>query len=53
MSDVTLAITGYQAYGDAVSWKNHYGGDMPQWVDLPLEIRAAWLAAALAVKGAS
>jgi hypothetical protein len=36
----------YQAYGDAVAWKNHRGEPMPKFDDLPREIAEAWQTAA-------
>lgn len=40
----------YEAYGNAVDWKNYTGKPMPKWADLPDKIRAAWQTAADAVK---
>jgi hypothetical protein len=44
-----LAEVAYQAYGDAVSWRNFIGAPMPTWQDLPDDTRTAWVAAAAAV----
>jgi hypothetical protein len=39
----------YEAYAAAVNYRNYQGGMMPQWLELPEEIRNAWREAAHAV----
>ena len=36
---------GYEAYGDSTDWKNFQNNPMPQWDELPENIRQAWCAA--------
>lgn len=43
----------YQAYGEAVAWKNYRGDPMPRWADLPEAIRLAWKAAAEAASSSA
>jgi len=45
-----LAKEAYQAYGDAVEWKNYQGLPMPRWEHLTDPIRNAWIASATYVK---
>lgn len=45
----SLGQIGYEAYGDAVQWKNHQGNPMPEWDALPDVIRLAWHACVNAV----
>lgn len=41
------AMTMYAAYGESVGWKNFSGGPMmPDWIELPRRIKAAWCFAA-------
>jgi hypothetical protein len=49
MTSEDLAITAYQAYGDAVEWKNFRGEPMPRFDELPDRIRLAWQKACEAV----
>jgi hypothetical protein len=44
-----VARAGYEAYGEWTEWKTHDGRDMPDWDDLPVTTRMAWVAAAGAV----
>jgi hypothetical protein len=44
-----LAKIAYEAYGKATGGKNYLGLPMPEWDELPQEIRDAWDAAAGAV----
>lgn len=45
MADVDeLAADAYRAYGQATGGLNHRGEPMPEWGELPAEIRAAWRA---------
>lgn len=46
---VVSGEVGYQAYGDAVDWKNYLGRPIPAWRDLPEPIRGAWDRAAYAI----
>ena len=39
----------YKAYGDKADWKNFRGDPMPEWGDLPENIRTYWQAAAVQV----
>ncbi len=43
---VELAKLAYNAYGDAVDFKNYQGLPMPSWDDLGDAIQGAWVAAA-------
>lgn len=45
----TLARRAYQAYGEAVGWRNYRGDPMPAFDDLGDPIQGAWRAAASAV----
>jgi hypothetical protein len=47
-----LARVGYAAYGETVAWKNYQGHPMPEWDQLPTQIRDAWRAAAAAIESA-
>ena len=38
----TLAQIAYEAYGDVTGHLNHVGLPMPEWADLPAQIKAAW-----------
>lgn len=40
-----LARTAYEAYADDSEWKNYQGNSMPQWHELPEDIRQHWRAA--------
>jgi len=44
-----LAKIGYEAYGGAAEWKNYLGKPMPQWHELPENIRAYWRVATAAI----
>jgi hypothetical protein len=46
---LVLAQTGYDAYGKFREWKTYDGKPMLQWDELPLEIKMAWIAAAVAI----
>jgi len=46
MEIMNLACDMYQAYGNKANWKNHQGEPMPQWSELPENIRSYWGAAA-------
>jgi hypothetical protein len=43
-----LAEAAYRAYGEVTGFKNHQGGPMPDFGDLPGLIQQAWEAAAVA-----
>lgn len=45
---MTLAEAAYEAYGEAVGWKNFRGDAMPEWHELPEVIQDAWSEAAAA-----
>lgn len=45
-----LAQQAYEAYGDAVEWKNHQGNPMPPWADLGDSVQSGWIAAAQKTK---
>lgn len=47
--DLTLAKLAYAAYGLSTDNKNYQGAEMPAWDDLTAPIKAAWLAAVVAV----
>ncbi|MFG1846786.1 hypothetical protein [Micromonospora carbonacea] len=47
---VELAQVAYQAYGEAVGFKNYRGDPMPVWDDLGDTIQQAWTGAAEAVR---
>lgn len=38
----------YKVYGDSAGWKNFSGNDMPDWSELPEEIKTHWRAVAIA-----
>ncbi len=40
-----LARVAYEAYAADSDWKNYQGNPMPQWQDLPENIRQHWRAA--------
>jgi len=40
-----LATNAYHAYGDKAGWKNYQGKEMPQWKELPDNIKVYWEAA--------
>jgi hypothetical protein len=40
----------YQAYGVVVDFLNFRGDPMPEWGDLPVKIKAAWVNAAMGVR---
>lgn len=44
-----MAEVAYRAYGDRAEWKNHLGRPMPQWAELPENIRSYWGSAVSAV----
>lgn len=45
-----LGEIAYDAYGDSRGWVVFSGAPMPKWEDQSPELRAAWSAAAEAVK---
>lgn len=45
----TLGRVAYQAYADDAGWKAFNGDMLPNWEDLPSEIRQHWEVAAAAV----
>jgi hypothetical protein len=45
----SLGQVGYDAYGDHANWKNYQGEPMPNWEDLPADIRLHWETAAGAI----
>lgn len=47
--DFHIANISYKAYGDATSWKNFRGDDMPLWENLPENIQSYWISACKAV----
>ncbi|MEV5819316.1 hypothetical protein AB0L22_09085 [Micromonospora haikouensis] len=47
---VELAQVAYQAYGEAVGFKNYLGDPMPTWDDLGDTIQQAWTGAAEAIR---
>lgn len=46
---VSMAMTAYHAYGEAVDFKNYQGLPMPAWEALTPAIQAAWICAATAL----
>jgi len=42
----SIARNSYEAYNQVSNWKNYQGLPMPQWDDLPANVRDAWLASA-------
>ena len=44
-----LARIGYQAYGEEAKWKNWQGLPMPNWEDLPENIKIYWTKAAKSI----
>ncbi len=46
---IDLGRTGYEAYGKTTDFKNYQGLPMPDWEELPEQIRSAWVSAAIAV----
>lgn len=44
-----LAQTGYEAYGGKANWTAYNGAPMPQWDDLPEDIKDKWRVATLAI----
>ena len=49
-TDSTLARLAYHAYGSQTNFKNFQGNPMPEWHELPENIRKAWCKAASAVE---
>lgn len=47
---LTAGQKGYLAYGESVGWVNHIGKTMPDWDELPENIRKAWEDAANAIE---
>ncbi len=51
-AEMNLGKLAYEAYADHTGFKSlATGADLPQWVDLKLEIRTAWTVAAACVAG--
>lgn len=49
MDDEWFGRLAYTAYGTATDNKNYQGNEMPDWYNLPDNIRHAWVCAAQAV----
>ncbi len=47
--DGGLARAAYEAYGDAVGWRNYIGIPMPPWDQLTETVQKGWRAAVTAV----
>jgi hypothetical protein len=45
----TLGQRAYEAYGDAVGWRNYEDKPMPAWIYLTDKVRDGWTAAAAKV----
>lgn len=41
-----MAKTAYEAYGQETNHKNYRGEPMPEWDELPEQIKGAWIQAA-------
>ena len=46
---VAMAQKAYAAYGKTTNFKNYQGLPMPEWADLPEQIKEAWMASTLEV----
>lgn len=40
-----IARFGYEAYGNDAGWKSYDGRSMPEWDDLPENVKRHWVAA--------
>jgi hypothetical protein len=45
----SLGKAAYDAYCETRAWKSYNGDPLPQWVDVRLDIKVGWVAAARAV----
>lgn len=42
INTASLATSLYKAYGDSADWKNFQGNKMPEWGELPDNIKKHW-----------